>query len=87
MEGKGASKLLIPERFEFVDALPMTEAGKHNKKVLREDIKKKIGSWELKKTISPQRHRGHGEAFFYLAGRYRQIKTFLSFKYNALFMQ
>ncbi len=42
MEGKGASKLLIPERFEFVDALPMTEAGKHNKKALREDIKKKI---------------------------------------------
>jgi len=43
MESKGASKLLIPERFEFIDALPMTEAGKHNKKVLREDIKRKIG--------------------------------------------
>jgi non-ribosomal peptide synthetase component E (peptide arylation enzyme) len=42
MEGKGASKLLIPERFEFIDALPMTEAGKHNKKALREDIKKRI---------------------------------------------
>jgi non-ribosomal peptide synthetase component E (peptide arylation enzyme) len=43
MESKGASKLLIPERFEFIDALPMTEAGKHNKKALREDIKRKIG--------------------------------------------
>ena len=43
MEGKGASKLLIPERFEFVDALPMTEAGKHDKKALRQDIKRKIG--------------------------------------------
>ena len=42
MEKKGASKLLIPERFEFVDALPMTEAGKYNKKALREDIKRKI---------------------------------------------
>ena len=42
MEGKGASKLLIPERFEFVDALPMTEAGKHDKKALREDIKRRI---------------------------------------------
>jgi 2,3-dihydroxybenzoate-AMP ligase len=42
MEGKGASKLLIPERFEFVDALPMTEAGKHDKKALREDIKRQI---------------------------------------------
>jgi 2,3-dihydroxybenzoate-AMP ligase/mycobactin salicyl-AMP ligase len=43
MEEKGASKLLIPERFEFVASLPMTEAGKHDKKALREDIKKKIG--------------------------------------------
>lgn len=42
MESKGASKLLIPERFEFVDSLPMTEAGKHDKKALREDIKQKI---------------------------------------------
>jgi non-ribosomal peptide synthetase component E (peptide arylation enzyme) len=43
MESQGASKLLIPERFEFVIALPLTEAGKHDKKALREDIKKKIG--------------------------------------------
>ncbi len=42
MESKGASRLLIPEKFVFVDTLPMTEAGKHNKKALREDIKKKI---------------------------------------------
>ena len=43
MERKGASKLLIPERFEFIDSLPLTEAGKHNKKALREDIKRKLG--------------------------------------------
>ena len=43
MEKKGASKLLIPERFEFVDSLPMTQAGKHDKKALREDMKRKIG--------------------------------------------
>jgi non-ribosomal peptide synthetase component E (peptide arylation enzyme) len=43
MEEKGASKLLIPERFEFAESLPMTEAGKHDKKALRLDIKKKIG--------------------------------------------
>ena len=43
MESKGASKLLIPERFEFIDALPMTEAGKHDKKALREDIKQHLG--------------------------------------------
>ena len=43
MEGKGASKLLIPERFEVVDALPFTEAGKHDKKALRKDIKAKLG--------------------------------------------
>jgi len=43
MESRGASKLLIPERFEFVDSIPMTQAGKHDKKALREDIKRKIG--------------------------------------------
>ncbi len=43
MESRGASKLLIPERFEFIDAIPMTQAGKHDKKALREDIKQKIG--------------------------------------------
>lgn len=42
METRGASKLLIPERFEFIDSLPMTQAGKHDKKALREDIKRKI---------------------------------------------
>ena len=42
MTAKGASKLLIPERFEFVDVLPLTEAGKHDKKALREDIKRKL---------------------------------------------
>ncbi len=43
METKGASKLLIPERFEFVEDLPLTQAGKHDKKNLREDIKRKMG--------------------------------------------
>jgi len=42
MEAKGASKLLVPERFEFVDTLPMTEAGKHDKKALREHLRKKL---------------------------------------------
>jgi 2,3-dihydroxybenzoate-AMP ligase len=40
----GATKLLIPERVEFVDALPLTEAGKHDKKALREDIKQKLAT-------------------------------------------
>jgi len=43
MEGCGASKLLIPERFEFIDSFPMTPAGKHDKQALRGDIKRKIG--------------------------------------------
>ncbi|HVP77912.1 MAG TPA: AMP-binding protein [Thermodesulfobacteriota bacterium] len=43
MESQGASKLLIPERFEFVTALPLTEAGKHDKRALREDLKQKMG--------------------------------------------
>jgi non-ribosomal peptide synthetase component E (peptide arylation enzyme) len=43
MESRGASQLLIPERFEFVVSLPLTEAGKHDKKALREDIRRKMG--------------------------------------------
>jgi 2,3-dihydroxybenzoate-AMP ligase/mycobactin salicyl-AMP ligase len=46
MENQGASKLLIPERFEFIDSIPMTQAGKHDKKALREDIKCKIEGLE-----------------------------------------
>jgi len=42
MTTNGASKLLIPERFEFVDVLPHTEAGKHDKKALRQDISRKL---------------------------------------------
>jgi 2,3-dihydroxybenzoate-AMP ligase len=49
MTAKGASKLLIPERFEFVDVLPLTEAGKHDKKALREDIKRKLERREMGK--------------------------------------
>ena len=44
MASAGATKLLIPERVEFVDALPLTEAGKHDKKALREDIKQKLAT-------------------------------------------
>ena len=43
MESHGASKLLVPERFEVVGSLPLTEAGKHDKKALRKDIKQKLG--------------------------------------------
>jgi 2,3-dihydroxybenzoate-AMP ligase len=44
---KGASKLLIPERFEFINGIPMTEAGKIDKKALREDIKRRLGQSRL----------------------------------------
>jgi non-ribosomal peptide synthetase component E (peptide arylation enzyme) len=44
MEESGASKHLIPERIEFVAALPLTEAGKHDKKALREDIRHKLAN-------------------------------------------
>ncbi len=46
MTANGASKLLIPERFEFVVVLPLTEAGKHDKKALREDISRKLEQQE-----------------------------------------
>jgi 2,3-dihydroxybenzoate-AMP ligase/mycobactin salicyl-AMP ligase len=42
MADNGASKLLIPDRVELVDTLPLTEAGKHDKKALREDIRHRL---------------------------------------------
>lgn len=43
MKGIGSSELLLPERIEFIDEIPLTNAGKHDKKVLRQDIKKRLG--------------------------------------------
>jgi len=43
LKGKGAGKLLIPERLEYIDTIPLTSATKADKKVLREDIKKRAG--------------------------------------------
>jgi len=33
---------VLPERIEFVDEIPLTKAGKPDKKVLRADIQKKL---------------------------------------------
>jgi 2,3-dihydroxybenzoate-AMP ligase/mycobactin salicyl-AMP ligase len=43
MEKKGASKLLIPEHFVFVETLPVTQAGKIDKKALRKDLEQRRG--------------------------------------------
>ena len=43
LKGKGASTLQLPERIEFIDAIPLTKVGKADKKALREDIKKRLG--------------------------------------------
>jgi len=43
MKSKGASMLQLPERIEFIDDIPLTKAGKQDKKALREDIKKRLG--------------------------------------------
>lgn len=40
---KGASVLQLPEHVVFVDRIPLTSVGKVDKKVLREDIKKRMG--------------------------------------------
>jgi 2,3-dihydroxybenzoate-AMP ligase/mycobactin salicyl-AMP ligase len=42
LKGKGASVLQLPERVELVAEMPLTKVGKVDKKVLREDIKKKV---------------------------------------------
>ncbi len=43
MKGVGASVLQLPERVEFIDAIPLTNVGKADKLALKEDIKKKLG--------------------------------------------
>jgi 2,3-dihydroxybenzoate-AMP ligase/mycobactin salicyl-AMP ligase len=43
LKEKGASVQQLPERIEFIEALPLTKVGKVDKKVLREDIAKRSG--------------------------------------------
>lgn len=47
LESKGASKLLIPEHFVFVETLPRTPAGKCDKKALRKDIERRLSLMEI----------------------------------------
>ncbi len=42
LKGNGASVQQLPERIELVEDLPVTKVGKVDKKVLREDIKKRL---------------------------------------------
>ena len=43
LKDSGASVLQLPERLELIDRIPLTNIGKADKKVLKEDIKKKLG--------------------------------------------
>jgi non-ribosomal peptide synthetase component E (peptide arylation enzyme) len=42
LKQRGASVQQLPEKVEFVNDMPMTKVGKIDKKVLREDIRKRI---------------------------------------------
>jgi len=42
LQGQGASVLQLPERVEFIDAMPLTQSGKIDKRALVEDIAKKV---------------------------------------------
>ncbi len=46
LRGQKASVILLPERVEFIDAMPYTGARKLDKKSLREDIEQKLQSAE-----------------------------------------
>ena len=46
LKSRGASVQQLPERIEFVGELPMTKVGKIDKKVLREDIGKRLEAEE-----------------------------------------
>ena len=43
LKGSGASVLQLPERLEIIEKIPLTNIGKADKKVLKEDISKKLG--------------------------------------------
>ncbi len=43
LRGIGASVLQLPERLEIIDSIPRTNVGKADKKLLKEDIRKKLG--------------------------------------------
>lgn len=42
LKSQGASKLLLPESIGLIDRLPLTQAGKSDKKALREDLKRRL---------------------------------------------
>ena len=42
MEEMGASKIHVPARIEFVEDIPLTAAGKADKKILKKDIEEKL---------------------------------------------
>ena len=42
LKANGASVQQLPERIELIESLPVTKVGKVDKKVLREDIKKRL---------------------------------------------
>jgi len=44
LRGSGASVMQLPERLEIIDRIPLTGVGKADKKVLKEDIRKKLGA-------------------------------------------
>ena len=44
LKNQGASLLQMPERIEFIDAIPLTKVGKADKKTLRLDIAKRMTS-------------------------------------------
>jgi len=42
LKGVGASVLQLPERIEFIDAIPLTKVGKADKRALKEDIVQRL---------------------------------------------
>jgi 2,3-dihydroxybenzoate-AMP ligase len=44
LKSAGASVMQLPERVEFVDSIPLTGVGKTDKKALKEDIKRRLGT-------------------------------------------
>jgi non-ribosomal peptide synthetase component E (peptide arylation enzyme) len=44
LKSKGASVMQLPERIEFIESIPLTKIGKADKKLLKEDITKRLAA-------------------------------------------
>lgn len=64
LKENGVSRLMFPDRIEFVGSMPLTQVGKSDKKALREDIKRRLTAEGSLKESSPGKLAGEPPGVF-----------------------